>query len=44
MIGVGVSVVLSDASVHIGSGARLETGLRATVDPYTYVASGVVAT
>ena len=41
VIGVGVSVVLSDASVHIGSGARLETGLRATVDPYTYVASGV---
>ena len=26
VIGVGVSVVLSDASVHIGSGARLETG------------------
>ena len=44
VIGVGVSVVLSDASVHIGSGARLETGLRATVDPYTYVASGGAAT
>ena len=36
-----MSVVLSDASVHIGSGARAGDGLRATVDPYTYVASGV---
>ena len=40
MIGVGVSVVLSDASAY-RQRRQAGDGLRATVDPYTYVASGV---
>ncbi|MBC9908584.1 DUF4347 domain-containing protein, partial [Achromobacter xylosoxidans] len=41
VIGVGVAVVISESSVHIGTGARLETGLLHTANPDTGTVSGV---
>ena len=41
VIGVGVAVVLSESTVHIGTGARLETGLQHTADPTTGTVSNV---